>query len=445
MLSHTIRRILVPILALALLLAAAPSAGAAAFSDVPPSHWAYSYIQEVSAQGLIQGSGGKFRPDDPVSCQAFLSMLCRAGGLDDRKLQSGANWADPAIAYGVYFGWFTPEEMPDRTAPITREFAAQLLVSAIYPEAAGQAGSDIYFHDMDKIHPDRLPYVRAAAALGLISGYEDGLFRPDGSLTRAAAAKLLALCLPPSPQPTGTAVQVPILMYHDVSYLGHGYSKTPELFEKQMRELKSAGFNTVFFSQVIDYVERGVPLPEKPIVISIDDGYATNYTYIFPILQELGMKAEISVIGDAIQYAGWGLSWDQIREMTASGLVSIQPHTQSLHSDANGRVGMLKNSGESWMDYVKLIGDDTCSVLDLIQREVGVRPQAFTYPHGKSNAMTEAIVSRLGCQLTVTTRDGVAEVVQGDPSTLRLMDRIGMDFRNGSVLSVLKMFGYKFN
>ena len=50
------------------------------------------------------------------------------------------------------------------------------------------------------------------------------------------------------------------------------------------------------------------------------------------------------------------------------------------------------------------------------------------------------IVSLTG---TVTTKDGVARVVRGDPSSLRLMDRIGMDFRNGSVISVLKQFGYK--
>ena len=442
MFSRISKRIFPLTLALLLTLSAVPAARAAGFSDVPGDHWAYAYIQDVAARGLIQGSGGRFRPDDPVSVQAFLSMVCRASGLDDRKLQSGADWADPAIAYGQYFGWFTAEEMGDRTAPISREFAAQLLVNAFHPEAVGQ-GDGLHFQDEREITESRVPYVQAAVELGLIHGYEDGSFRPQEGLTRAAAAKLLSLCLPPEPQPTGAQVQVPVLMYHDVSYLGHGYSKTPEIFEKQMRELKDAGFHTVFFSELIDYVENGTPLPEKPIVISIDDGYATNYTYVYPILQELGMKAEISIIGDAIRYTNWGLSWDQIREMVASGLVSIQPHTSSLHSDANGRIGMLKKSGESWMDYVQLVGDDTRTILDLITQQVGVQPQVFTYPHGKHNAMTEAIVQRLGCQVSLTTKDGVAVVVQGDPASLRLMDRIGMDFRNGSVVSTLKQFGYK--
>ena len=144
MFARISKRILSLTLALLLSLSVVPAAQAAGFSDVSPDHWAYTYIQDVAARGLIQGSGGKFRPDDPVSVQAFLSMLCRTSGLDDRKLQSGANWADPAIAYGQYFGWFTAEELGDRTAPITREFAAQLLVNAFHPEAVGQ-GEELSF------------------------------------------------------------------------------------------------------------------------------------------------------------------------------------------------------------------------------------------------------------------------------------------------------------
>lgn len=199
----------------------------------------------------------------------------------------------------------------------------------------------------------------------------------------------------------------------------------------------------MFFSQVIDYVEHGTPLPEKPIVITFDDGYATNYTYVFPILQELDMKIELSVIGKAIRYADWGLRWDQIREMTASGLVSIEPHTNGLHESTDSRTTMLKIPAESWTEYVCLVGDDTRQILDQITEETGSVPQTFTYPLGKYNAMTEAIVQRMGCKVSLTTKDGVARVVRGDPSSLRLMDRIGMDFRNGSVISVLKQFGYK--
>ena len=103
-------------------------ANAASFSDVPKNHWAYDAIMAAESRGLIQGSGGKFRPGDSISSQAFLSVFCRAWGLDDRKLETGDRWAEPAMAFGQYAGWFEEEELTrtSRTEPITREFAAKL-------------------------------------------------------------------------------------------------------------------------------------------------------------------------------------------------------------------------------------------------------------------------------------------------------------------------------
>ena len=109
---------------------AAPSASALTFEDVPQKHWAYEEILSMSERGLIQGSDGAFRPEDSISTQAFLSMLCRASGFDDRNLEHGSDWSDPAMAFGGYFNWFDKNEITDRTAPITREFAAKLLVNA---------------------------------------------------------------------------------------------------------------------------------------------------------------------------------------------------------------------------------------------------------------------------------------------------------------------------
>lgn len=101
-----------------------------------------------------------------------------ASGLDDRSLESGANWSAPAIAYGQYFGWFNEDEWNEPSAPITREFAAQLLVNAFFPEAVGTSEA-IHFQDENDITSSRLPYVQAAVKLGLISGYADGTFLPQ--------------------------------------------------------------------------------------------------------------------------------------------------------------------------------------------------------------------------------------------------------------------------
>lgn len=446
------RRLTALALSLVLCLGLLPmSVDAVSFSDVPESYWAYTDIQELCERGLVQGSGGKFRPDESVSIQAFLSMVCRAAGLDDRSLQSGDNWADPAVAYAVYQGWCDEEEITatNRTKSISRELAAKLLISALFPEALKTSKHKTTFRDESSIAPAYRSHVRAASELGLINGYADGRFDPRGGLTRAASAALLcrALRLREQSAPArGDSVQVPVLMYHDISYLGYGYSKTPEVFRQQMQELKDAGFHTVFYSQLIDYVEKGTPLPSKPIVITLDDGYESNYQYAFPILKELGMKAEISLIGGAVQYSDWGLKWSEVQEMADSGLVSFQAHTYLMHDDTSaqgGRLGVLKSQGESWTEYVETLGADTVRILDTIEAKTGTRPVAFTYPRGKWNTMSEAIVTSLGCKITVTTKNGIAVANQGDTSSLHLMDRIGMDFLNGSVLAVLRKYGYQ--
>ncbi len=430
-------------LLLVLLLAAAAVPAASAFSDVPGDHWACREIEKMAALGVIQGSGGAFRPAESVSRQAFLSMVCRASGLDDRDLEPGENWWQPSQAYAHYFGWCSETELNEanRSESIPRELAAKLLVKAFFPDqVTGSGKAD--FTDWDSVDPSCRLYVQTAAELGLIGGYADGTVRPKGTLTRAAAAALISRALEMKETVRGETVQIPILMYHDVSYLGRGYSKTPEEFRRQMEELKAAGFQTVFFSQVIDFADSGAPLPSRPIVITFDDGYLTNHTYVLPVLRELGMKAEISLIGDAVEYTDWGLSWELAREMQESGLVRFQAHTKGLH-DAPGRTGVLKKAEESWADYVTLFAEDTRAIRGMLAYRTGREPQVFTYPLGKHNAMTEAIVRQMGFRASLTTKDGVAEVTYGNPESLYLMDRIGMDFETGSVLRILKRYGYQ--
>lgn len=439
------------------------STPASAFGDVWADHWAAPALSSLTSRRILRDSGQNFYPGEPISRQAFLSLVCRAGGLDDRKLQGGANWADPAIAYAACLGWITPEDMAERTAPLSRELAARLLVKAFFPEqlddgspgaAKEAAPSDKAdgqalpaFSDSGDITPEELPYVKAALRLGLMEGRGNGHFDPQGPLSRAAAAVLLqrALELSEGERTVGASLQVPVLMYHDVSYLGRGFSKTPEIFRRQLEELKDAGFHTVLFSQVLDYVENGTPLPSRPIVITIDDGYASNYTYIYPLLQELDLKAEISVIGDAVQYASWSLRWDQLREMAESGLVGVQCHTMGLHPDGSaqgGRKCALKRPDETWTQYADLLVKDTVKVRDLILQKVGAAPLVYTYPMGKWNAMADALTARLGFPISLTTKNGIAVVRQGDPASLRRMNRIGMDFLNGSVTAVLQKYGY---
>ena len=133
------------------------------------------------------------------------------------------------------------------------------------------------------------------------------------------------------------STQVPILMYHHLSEdVTNSEMVSPEQFEAQIRALSEAGYTGVSFDELQAYVLRGEPLPEKPVVITFDDGYRSNYTLAYPILQKYGMKATIFAVGvsfgtDHYKDTDYAITPHfgaaEAAEMTASGLISIQSHT----------------------------------------------------------------------------------------------------------------------
>lgn len=125
-------------------------------------------------------------------------------------------------------------------------------------------------------------------------------------------------------------VKVPIMMYHHVSAkpatnaLEYGLTvKTPD-FAAQMDYLTKNGYHPIKLTDVFDNLYYGMALPPHPIVITFDDGYEDNFTDAFPILMSHHFVAEINVISGLI--GGWYLTWDQIRQMNASG-IEIGSHT----------------------------------------------------------------------------------------------------------------------
>ncbi|MEN6461497.1 MAG: polysaccharide deacetylase family protein, partial [Syntrophomonas sp.] len=135
---------------------------------------------------------------------------------------------------------------------------------------------------------------------------------------------------------------IPILMYHNVSPDSStgsiGHRMEPETFDRQMRYLKEHGYHTVDLGAVLDFYQKGTALPEKPIVITLDDGFQGTYYYAFPALKKYGFTATVFVISNVVGglndfdiKAGLKpptrmLTWEQIKEMDAAG-ITIGCHT----------------------------------------------------------------------------------------------------------------------
>lgn len=134
--------------------------------------------------------------------------------------------------------------------------------------------------------------------------------------------------------------RVPVLNYHSVSaqpqWLGIGsrISLPPETFARQLAWLAHHGYRTLFVSEVAQLLEgsRTAPAGAPCVALTFDDGYADNATTVWPLLRQYHMKATFFVSTDFIADAppaegdaGY-LTWAQLRELQAGGLVEIQSH-----------------------------------------------------------------------------------------------------------------------
>ena len=79
--------------------------------------------------------------------------------------------------------------------------------------------------------------------------------------------------------------------------------------------MQKAGYQWILSQDLIDYVYRGGSLPEKPILLTFDDGYYSNYEFIFPILKKYNVKASIFIVTDNIY--GKNCKWETIFNLGA--------------------------------------------------------------------------------------------------------------------------------
>lgn len=248
-----------------------------------------------------------------------------------------------------------------------------------------------------------------------------------------------------SPKPLSQdeiSTQVPILMYHHLSEdVTNSEMVSPEQFEAQIRALAEAGYTGISFDELQAYVLRGEPLPEKPVVITFDDGYRSNYTLAYPILQKYGMKATIFAIGvsfgkdhykdtDYTITPHFGAA--EAAEMTASGLISIQSHTYDMHqwppyeTDSAVRENILQLPGESEESYVQALTEDFTRSRALLEGATGQPVDVLAYPAGQYSTLTQVTLQSLGVHVTLSTNPGVNTVVKGLPQTLDAMLRFGI-------------------
>jgi len=123
---------------------------------------------------------------------------------------------------------------------------------------------------------------------------------------------------------------VPVLNYHQINDRDeNSLTIHTSQFEAEMKYLADNGYHTITPAELLSAWDEGTPLPEKPVIITFDDGYVDNYKNAYPILQKYGLKGTIFIVSDYIGTYPNYLTWAMTEEMQNSGLIDIESHTLS--------------------------------------------------------------------------------------------------------------------
>lgn len=197
----------------------------------------------------------------------------------------------------------------------------------------------------------------------------------------------------------GTSKRIPILMYHSIDYEKGNELRIPkEKFREQMKYLKDSGFTPLSMEELYSHIVFGTIIPNKPIVITLDDGYVDNYTNAYPVLKEFGFKATMFMISSAMNNDSHYLNDKQLVEMDQNG-VKIESHTVTHPKldelSYEGQVAELKNSKEA------------------LEKVLGREVKYIAYPYGKFNNDTLKISQEAGYEMGLSTIQGVASKSDG--------------------------------
>lgn len=210
---------------------------------------------------------------------------------------------------------------------------------------------------------------------------------------------------------------VPILMYHDITAepsSDNAFTVPLSLFDEHLSALSDAGYTSVTFADLINFVCFDGDLPERPVLITSDDGYTNILTLAAPAAARHGMTISCAVIGGL---SGINNHFPLDGEIPSN--VEIISHTFALHD----RTLVLPPELGS---CEPLLTDDFHRMRDLCGSRFPSVPTVLVYPHGAYSTETERILRGLGVLVTVTCDPGVAVIEKGNPESLYLLPRLSV-------------------
>jgi peptidoglycan/xylan/chitin deacetylase (PgdA/CDA1 family) len=183
---------------------------------------------------------------------------------------------------------------------------------------------------------------------------------------------------------------VPVFCYHRITpKIASPYDVTPEQLEAHFQFFKTNGYHPITVSQLLEFRKKPALFPEKPVVLTFDDGTKSHYTRVLPLLKKYGFKATFFIFPNATRgsKARW-LSWDELAEIAGAGM-DIGSHALS-HPYLTARADMDDQQYHAWLEKELVQSKQT------LEEKLHIHVNALAYPFGLYNREVEAAAIKAG-------------------------------------------------
>ncbi|MBT9317254.1 polysaccharide deacetylase family protein [Leptothoe spongobia] len=209
--------------------------------------------------------------------------------------------------------------------------------------------------------------------------------------------------------------RVPVVMYHDVLPEKEVFFDiTPERLNADFRAIKEKNLTPISLDQLVNHLRAGVPLPEKPVVLTFDDGYVGHYDYVYRLAKYYRYPVAFSIFTDKVDGNIVGRStvtWDHVEEMARDPLVTIVSHSVTHPRD-------LRELSDRDLRY------ELEEAKERLENKLGVPIDYFTYPEGNHDERVVEATEAAGYKAALIMRNDSGKFA-GDSEDLLTIERFG--------------------
>jgi peptidoglycan/xylan/chitin deacetylase (PgdA/CDA1 family) len=241
-------------------------------------------------------------------------------------------------------------------------------------------------------------FILLLAVLTMLAGCKKvqelaGLVKASPTASPSASASVAVVKATPTPLPAvNKNARFIVLCYHRFEDKAKDLVTLPADFRAQMQALKDNGVSVIPMRDVLAWLKGEKSIPAKSAVITLDDGWNSQYYVAWPILKEFNYPFTLFIYTDYVDKGGKSMSWSQLEEMRDAG-VEIEAHTVSHHDLRHAPRGQ---------DYPTWLHNEVYTCKQILEDKLAIKVVAFAFPYGFHNEVVRKTATDAGYELQFT-------------------------------------------